>query len=40
MDTRKLESLEPADVENLIEIAEERAKDLEITVDYYLMEFL
>ena len=40
MDTRKLESLDPSDLENLIEIAEERAKDLEVTVDYYLMEFL
>ena len=40
MKTEKLYQLEVPELERLIEYAEQEAERLEVTVDYYIMEFL
>lgn len=40
MKTEKLYELEVPELEKLIEYSEQEAERLEITVDYYIMEFL
>ena len=40
MKTEKLYELEVAELEKLIEYSEQEAERLEITVDYYIAEFL
>jgi len=40
MKTEKLYQLEVPELERLIEYVEQEAERLEVTVDYYIMEFL
>ena len=40
MNREKWDDMDVADVEEMISIAEERAKELGVTLDYYLYEFM
>lgn len=40
MNKSKWDDMDVPDVEEMISIAEERAKELGVTLDYYLYEFL